>query len=169
MRPRPMTAENPRRSGRPWFAPSSFNEAAADDRGKPSSTWTAAAGQRRFNEAAADDRGKPPRPPPPAAGELASMRPRPMTAENRQRLAVRAEHRRASMRPRPMTAENMPAAIANQRLPVRFNEAAADDRGKLWLARRSSCPASGFNEAAADDRGKPWGAPPPPPSSCLLQ
>ena len=37
----------------------------------------------------------------------ASMRPRPMTAENRQRAApLPAALRRASMRPRPMTAEN---------------------------------------------------------------
>ena len=59
MRPRPMTAENTRRFGRRPRRPSSFNEAAADDRGKP--TKAAAAG---------------------VATQTASMRPRPMTAEN---------------------------------------------------------------------------------------
>ena len=47
-----------------------------------------------------------PRPPPPAAGELASMRPRPMTAENGDEPRGAAPRERASMRPRPMTAEN---------------------------------------------------------------
>ena len=37
------------------------------------------------------------------------------------------------MRPRPMTAENVDAAVREPRPRPRFNEAAADDRGKLEL------------------------------------
>ena len=78
-----MTAENPGTPRAPIPRPGSFNEAAADDRGKP--------------------RAKGPAPIPPA---LASMRPRPMTAENRTYRGV-------------------------QRWDIDgFNEAAADDRGK---------------------------------------
>ena len=61
----------------------------------------------------------------------ASMRPRPMTAENAHRLDLGLDERGASMRPRPMTAENFRQSI--QRRPAGcagFNEAAADDRGK---------------------------------------
>ena len=84
-----MTAENSAcRAGSASPIPR-FNEAAADDRGKPrrrsarsASTWDG------FNEAAADDRGK-------LAHRRdglvldpgASMRPRPMTAENTSRPA----------------------------------------------------------------------------------
>ena len=83
MRPRPMTAENLSSSRRRKRGCGCFNEAAADDRGKP-----------------------PGAPPKPCGAILASMRPRPMTAENeRSRIVVEAE-RSASMRPRPMTAEN---------------------------------------------------------------
>ena len=47
--------------------------------------------KRGFNEAAADDRGKLALPLPHLAGQgLASMRPRPMTAENQTTAAVRA-------------------------------------------------------------------------------
>ena len=60
-----------------------------------------------FNEAAADDRGKRGRPRPRFGSIQASMRPRPMTAENVQTLEqVARRGRLASMRPRPMTAEN---------------------------------------------------------------
>ena len=50
---------------------------------------------------------------------------------------------RASMRPRPMTAENCTSAAAPPRRPGRFNEAAADDRGKLSLISASRL--SGFS------------------------
>ena len=61
-----------------------------------------------FNEAAADDRGKLPLVTFGGAKSAASMRPRPMTAENeRQRLVRGPIERPASMRPRPMTAENI--------------------------------------------------------------
>ena len=54
-----------------------------------------------------------------------------MTAEN---LAIPARPQRAqvpaSMRPRPMTAENRRAPSPAARPSRRFNEAAADDRGK---------------------------------------
>ena len=54
-----------------------------------------------------------------------------MTAENAERLldAVR-DNSAASMRPRPMTAENGVDVGALAGAPRRFNEAAADDRGK---------------------------------------
>ena len=56
-----MTAENRPLRPRPKRAPGSFNEAAADDRGKPSCPWSrSACPPIGFNEAAADDRGKPP-------------------------------------------------------------------------------------------------------------
>ena len=57
-----------------------------------------------------------------------------------------------------MTAENggwrRPSAPAC--CGTRFNEAAADDRGKLpeMVVRPSATSAPRFNEAAADDRGK---------------
>ena len=38
--------------------------------------------------------------------------------------------------------------------PNRFNEAAADDRGKHAAGPPRAIDAVGFNEAAADDRGK---------------
>ena len=91
-----------------------FNEAAADDRGKHASLdvigdWR----NSGFNEAAADDRGKLPRPEQEQPGMAASMRPRPMTAEN-WRTSLRA------------------SATCGC-----FNEAAADDRGKpmqiFWI------------------------------------
>ena len=126
-----MTAENAGRGRVLEAGGRRFNEAAADDRGKRGSRRRAAPPAARFNEAAADDRGKPPDPPRPdvgpksfneaaaddrgkrlvdqlpAAARRASMRPRPMTAENARR-ARRRRRRRvgASMRPRPMTAEN---------------------------------------------------------------
>ena len=65
----------------------------------------------------------------PLGGE-ASMRPRPMTAENRLEAERRAEDAHASMRPRPMTAENFTPAASAPAGGTRFNEAAADDRGK---------------------------------------
>ena len=85
----------------------------------------------RFNEAAADDRGKPARY---VAVRIlaarASMRPRPMTAENADGDIETAAGATASMRPRPMTAEN---TVIDSRITGAargFNEAAADDRGK---------------------------------------
>ena len=81
-----MTAEN-RGSPASWSAPTNcFNEAAADDRGK------------RRQRGRMVDRA------------VASMRPRPMTAENGVRAAGSAVRAGASMRPRPMTAENAGAA-----------------------------------------------------------
>ena len=79
-----MTAENRPRRRRRRRRRRRFNEAAADDRGKPDRDCHHSRSQpERFNEAAADDRGKPvlslPRP---FLRRLASMRPRPMTAEN---------------------------------------------------------------------------------------
>ena len=55
-----MTAENPARRPRPDVGPGCFNEAAADDRGKPWAPTSGGVGPKSFNEAAADDRGKPP-------------------------------------------------------------------------------------------------------------
>ena len=60
MRPRPMTAENRRRGRERDRVRGGFNEAAADDRGKPRAVRRRRPVRRR-----------------------ASMRPRPMTAENR--------------------------------------------------------------------------------------
>ena len=59
MRPRPMTAENPRGCAARRLRGRCFNEAAADDRGKPAPVGVVAS----FSIGA-------------------SMRPRPMTAEN---------------------------------------------------------------------------------------
>ena len=54
-----------------------------------------------------------------------------------------------------MTAENHGGAGRGGGSAGRFNEAAADDRGKPWKGTcRRTCRPS-FNEAAADDRGKP--------------
>ena len=87
-----MTAENGGgRHGRCRPA-ARFNEAAADDRGKHPSRPRADSSAGRFNEAAADDRGK-----------------------RRGRGRLEAERRAASMRPRPMTAENI-----STREPGRF-------------------------------------------------
>ena len=60
------------------------------------------------------------------------MRPRPMTAENtREETTMNLNDALASMRPRPMTAENGASAPTTPpRRTPRFNEAAADDRGK---------------------------------------
>ena len=87
----------------------------------------------------------------------ASMRPRPMTAENAHDAGDLDEPRRladASMRPRPMTAENSPAPSPAPAPSPRFNEAAADDRGKRGRRVGGSVRSACFNEAAADDRGK---------------
>ena len=56
-----------------------------------------------------------------------------------------------------MTAENRPGRRGGHRpRRGRFNEAAADDRGKpLPLEHDLIFGSSCFNEAAADDRGKP--------------
>ena len=114
-----MTAENAPRPRAPRRRSSGFNEAAADDRGKQGVMARDRLGDPRFNEAAADDRGK-------RRGEWtvpwllrwASMRPRPMTAENILTALVSPTREMASMRPRPMTAENTPTtnekkAVAN--------------------------------------------------------
>ena len=55
-----MTAENRRSSLTASASSYPFNEAAADDRGKPAArSRPPRAPPRTFNEAAADDRGKP--------------------------------------------------------------------------------------------------------------
>ena len=54
-----------------------------------------------------------------------------------------------------MTAENAVRDVAPQPPAARFNEAAADDRGKHGRARSARHGPRRFNEAAADDRGKP--------------
>ena len=53
-----MTAENLHRAARPAVEGPCFNEAAADDRGKPARAYPPPLAERCFNEAAADDRGK---------------------------------------------------------------------------------------------------------------
>ena len=114
------------------------------------------AARRRFNEAAADDRGKLRIREQYKRGCFdASMRPRPMTAENMLAADAKPTRHGASMRPRPMTAENIAEAPFG-RFPLHkgFNEAAADDRGKRIRSCRLAAPRGGFNEAAADDRGK---------------
>ena len=77
-----MTAENDRSPDRLATTRHSFNEAAADDRGKP---------------VLIVDTNHP---------IVASMRPRPMTAENPVSDGGKHPILPASMRPRPMTAEN---------------------------------------------------------------
>ena len=79
-----------------------------------------------------------------------------MTAENEIGRIQRSDIDWASMRPRPMTAENARSLTASSSVASSFNEAAADDRGKLRrrASRRRTCPRWCFNEAAADDRGK---------------
>ena len=73
----------------------------------------------------------------------ASMRPRPMTAENDGAYGYGISGELASMRPRPMTAENRPVVDARRELPDCFNEAAADDRGKLQMSRMVECTRNG--------------------------
>ena len=84
----------------------------------------------------------------------ASMRPRPMTAENSpDRRGAPCPRSRASMRPRPMTAENTYRTRPEARLSgCCFNEAAADDRGKR--TRRTDTRAGG----AASMRPRPMTA-----------
>ena len=53
-----------------------------------------------------------------------------MTAENRAPIGRRPLFYGASMRPRPMTAENRGGRKSRTTWKSRFNEAAADDRGK---------------------------------------
>ena len=91
--------------------PVRFNEAAADDRGKRQcSHHPLLVTPESFNEAAADDRGKQRQDGGDGDGDDASMRPRPMTAENAGWRRMDGDRRR------------------------RFNEAAADDRGKQGWA-----------------------------------
>ena len=54
-----------------------------------------------------------------------------MTAENPGGMGPPADDGPASMRPRPMTAENPVRPALRRGAGQRFNEAAADDRGKL--------------------------------------
>ena len=108
-----MTAENERRRVEGPGDLQCFNEAAADDRGKRPAASTRARICSGFNEAAADDRGKL------QPGKICRVQPG------------------ASMRPRPMTAENQRGRAAVPRSGSRFNEAAADDRGKPPLLPRA--------------------------------
>ena len=55
-----MTAENSGASAADFTSLRGFNEAAADDRGKPDGRAVGRRRAGRFNEAAADDRGKHP-------------------------------------------------------------------------------------------------------------
>ena len=175
-----MTAENGStgRRARRWSW--SFNEAAADDRGKLAADLDRAAKgvgasmrprpmtaeNRPHRHQRADRRRASMRPRPMTAEntlryahvsdhETASMRPRPMTAENRREHVQREPGALvASMRPRPMTAENGAGPAANGHPRRSFNEAAADDRGKRPRSGAPRPGRAGFNEAAADDRGK---------------
>ena len=156
MRPRPMTAENinqPRRENR---VRRGFNEAAADDRGKQPGPVTGPRLQEasmRPRPMTAENRGRA------AAGLLrdrASMRPRPMTAENDGPARPGHHAAAASMRPRPMTAEN-----GEERQRPRPPRPEASMRPRPMTAENTQVrgqPRTGaarFNEAAADDRGKP--------------
>ena len=106
-----MTAENLAGRGAGSAGAACFNEAAADDRGK------------RPPAAIPDDRAHASMRPRPMTAEneleavkgdrraLASMRPRPMTAENDAPPPTERRRTRASMRPRPMTAENGPVGV----------------------------------------------------------
>ena len=141
-----MTAENHLGQHHLHGAGLRFNEAAADDRGKPIGRGPVDVSDARFNEAAADDRGKRP----PGRGARAGAPP-------------------ASMRPRPMTAENSSSIHSCGTIAPCFNEAAADDRGKPRLRRPSGPRSSRFNEAAADDRGKRAGRRDPAPRQERLQ
>ena len=178
-----MTAENlgVDGSGRPVDA--GFNEAAADDRGKPRAVGLADGrhhgdASMRPRPMTAENLTHLRRPP---LRLLASMRPRPMTAENRDFPTGGRPAPGASMRPRPMTAENHERQGDGTAGGGGFNEAAADDRGKPCHVLNTVVPPSGasmrprpmtaenrgrgpvqsgfgtarFNEAAADDRGKP--------------
>ena len=69
----------------------------------------------RFNEAAADDRGKRQGRALGVVDRDASMRPRPMTAENPLGHVLSRDEAAASMRPRPMTAENERPTIPRAR------------------------------------------------------
>ena len=130
-----MTAENPTHPPTTFPRWSGFNEAAADDRGKPTRTSSpAATGGSSFNEAAADDRGKPPRrrrrsgasscfneaaaddrgkrpAPRPASRPAAARRFNEAAADDRGKQIAEGDRglaaQEASMRPRPMTAENL--------------------------------------------------------------
>ena len=156
MRPRPMTAENSRGSRRLRRGRRCFNEAAADDRGKRLEHRGAFSSGFCFNEAAADDRGKRRRASRESARSARGFNE--AAADDRGKLGGRrlgAPRRAASMRPRPMTAENARRRPPGTRRRRRFNEAAADDRGKRLRPARSRRARASFNEAAADDRGKP--------------
>ena len=180
MRPRHKTAENPRSIRPTSGASSGFNEAAAQNRGKPWACCARARASSCFNEAAAQNRGKRlPRGVPLLGIHVASMRPRHKTAENGPRVAHRrgvtgrfneaaAQNRGkpqpsglvapdqpdASMRPRHKTAENRCAPGMPRSRPRRFNEAAAQNRGKRDADEDSVIHMGGFNEAAAQNRGK---------------
>ena len=64
-----------------------------------------------------------------------------MTAENRAQPHAPVVAFRASMRPRPMTAENLAPSGETRPRPGGFNEAAADDRGKPRTRGRRSASA----------------------------
>ena len=69
-----------------------------------------------------------------------------------------------------MTAENVDVDGRSGAVYPRFNEAAADDRGKRAASQGATGRAApGFNEAAADDRGKPRTSSGVAPSTSLLQ
>ena len=102
-----MTAENARRGMPPGERRPGFNEAAADDRGKRQVAGSHPRVRPGFNEAAADDRGK--RTPPILHGQGRVWRFNEAAADDRGKREGEAEghaRRDASMRPRPMTAEN---------------------------------------------------------------
>ena len=127
-----MAAENPGRWPMISTPPLRFNEAAANGRGKRRRLHSPRDRlANRFNEAAANGRGKHlPQPPNRPHHAVASMRPRRMAAENRAGVDQCPGRTPASMRPRRMAAENSHRRLPSVRPRFRFNEAAANGRGK---------------------------------------
>ena len=107
MRPRLITAENPLRSPTRRGSRQCFNEAAAHHRGERRTFGLFSACSRSFNEAAAHHRG-----------------------EHVGQRAKRVGELVASMRPRLITAENRQAQTSGCFMPTGFNEAAAHHRGE---------------------------------------
>ena len=179
MRPRPDAAENSMRTSGTATWPAGFNEAAARCRGKRSPPLRRRSTGRCFNEAAARCRGKPSHTDFHPSTDIASMRPRPDAAENRDRcrrtpccsagfneaaarcrgkpeVAVDAagRERHASMRPRPDAAENPERRRGPPPPPpasMRPRPDAAENTIWRWM---EGARISRFNEAAARCRGK---------------
>ena len=78
-----------------------------------------------------------------------------MAAENAKDLLRMCVNNVASMRPRRMAAENGGGGLSQSQVDTRFNEAAANGRGKRPSPSARRRGSRRFNEAAANGRGKP--------------